>query len=279
MSHVETDLGAFFAAAATAGRELNPGLAAVLPLVAVAPAALQEGLSRGEPAVVLAPPYVPTGDFVAACRRMAVVIGRHQPAAAAGAGAVADGMAAATEADVADLARAVVQGSSDLLWAWCEERQLPPEQLYMVTELAARPFLHAYARSLEGRFKPDRWRERYCPVCGRRPNVAFVDGENRKYLHCPGCATQWETRRFHCSLCGHDDRGSLHFLTVEEWPAWRIETCSKCQGYMKVMDQREPGAWSPDLDLFVADGQTLVLDMAAQQRGFRKPELSGGVGH
>jgi len=270
------DLVALFADAADVARRLVPDPSLLQSPESVSPEAVQKGLQQSQPVVVTAPPRVPAPAFVAAWQAMADVVERHRPEESPSIRRCRSVLEEATE-DTEQLAAAALRHHLEVLWDWASARALEPQWLYFVSELAARPFLHALAASWADRLDLKVWRARRCPICGRSPNVGIIQGDNFKQLHCPGCGTRWPTRRYACGLCGEDDRGALHFLVADEWPGWRIETCNRCRGYLKVIDYREPGTWSPDQDLFVEDARTLILDEIAQQHGYGKPEGNGGT--
>lgn len=271
------ELVALFADAADAGRRLAPDPSLLTFPDPVNPEAVQKGLQQSRPVLVTAPPRVPAPSFVAAWQTMADVVERHRPEAAPSLHRCRSALEGASPG-VEPLADAVLRHDLETLWEWASARELEPQWLYFVGELAARPFLHAFAAGWADRLDLNVWRAHRCPMCGRSPNVGIIQGDNFKRLHCPGCGTRWPARRYACSLCGEDDRGALHFLVTEAWPGWRIETCNRCRSYLKVIDYREPGTWSPDQDLFVEDARTLILDEIAREQGYGKPEGTGGTG-
>ncbi|MBO8141224.1 MAG: formate dehydrogenase accessory protein FdhE [Firmicutes bacterium] len=273
----ESELGRMFAEAADAARKRSTGRSILALPVEAYLDTVRAGLRRGMPVVLAAMPQVDPDEYAAAWRVMAEIIKRHQPASRE---ALEQCQVALARMDGAEtLVSGVLSNDTEIIWDWAAERGLDMRWLYLASELAARPFLHRLKDAFAPHLDFQVWRERYCPVCGRRPNVGAIYGENSKRLHCPGCGTMWPTRRYQCGLCGQDDEGALNFLVVEEWPGWRIETCRRCRGYLKVIDYREPGVWSSDPDLFVEDARTLILDAVAEERGYRKPELGGGMFH
>lgn len=277
MHEPTNELSALFVEAAEAARRLAPAPSHLQPPDPVNVQAVQDGLRRSQPVVLTAPPRVSPADFAAAWQRMAAVVERHRPEGAAAIGRCRSALIEGSQG-AEGFVIAVLQHDTETLWDWAWARNLDPQWLYLVSELAARPFLKAFAAVWVDRLDVSRWRATRCPICGRSPNVGVIQGDNFKRLHCPGCSTQWPVRRYGCGWCGADDRGALHFFVVDQWPGWRVETCNRCRRYLKVIDYREPGTWSPDQDLLVEDARTLTLDVIAQEQGYGKPEARGGNG-
>lgn len=244
-----------------------------------APKDIKDALRRGLPLLKLATPKVRPDLFLKSWQTMADLVARHDPEATDDIARLSDALTAAGES-VEELVSAVLRNNTEFIWDWAVARDVSPQWLYFIGEFAARPFLRAFAEDMAKDETFQEWTKRYCPVCGRRPNVGVIRSENLKSLHCPGCSTLWPTRRYECGLCGQaGEDGALHFLQVDQWPHWRIEICDRCKGYLKVIDYREMGAWKPGQDLFVEDARTLPLDAVAQEEGYTKPGLEGGVDH
>lgn len=240
---------------------------------------IRDALRRGLPLLKLAAPKIPPDLFLESWQAMADIVARHEPEAADDIARCGNALTA-EDGVTEKLVAAVLWNNTEFIWDWAVAREVSPQWLYFISEFAARPFLRAFAENIGKDETYEQWTKRYCPVCGRRPNVGVIRGENLKSLHCPGCSTLWPTRRYDCGLCGQAaEDGALHFLQVDQWPHWRIEICDRCQGYLKVIDHREVGAWRPGQDLFVEDARTLPLDAVAQQEGYTKPSLEGGVDH
>ncbi|HUB16872.1 MAG TPA: formate dehydrogenase accessory protein FdhE [Acetobacteraceae bacterium] len=103
-----------------------------------------------------------------------------------------------------------------------------------------------------------------CPVCGSMPVGAMVTASGRapgtRYLHCGLCATAWNHVRAVCVNCG-ESRGLVLRSIEGAESAVKAETCSVCQGYIKVFYQEQDMQVEPlgddlaslDLDLLVAE--------------------------
>jgi FdhE protein len=121
---------------------------------------------------------------------------------------------------------------------------------------------------------PRGWTAGYCPVCAAWPTLVELRGlERRRVLRCGRCATGWERDVLHCAFCGERDhrrQGSL--VPDQEAELVRVEVCHSCQGYVKcVTTLRAKAPWAVALD----DLRTLPLDIAALERGYRRPERPG----
>jgi FdhE protein len=142
---------------------------------------------------------------------------------------------------------------------------------------AVAPLLRAYAERLvpliERVDNGAGWQRGYCPVCGAWPVLAELRGvELARYLRCGACGSGWRSLRLLCAYCGNDDYRSLQTLTVEGEQRFRVSVCEKCHGYLKVANAFDP---LPAEVLALDDVASLHLDVAAIERGYRRPGGSG----
>jgi hypothetical protein len=97
-----------------------------------------------------------------------------------------------------------------------------------------------------------------CPACGGAPVASvLVDrpaAHNARYCVCATCATQWNTVRVSCVLCGSTD-GIAYFHIEDRDDGISAETCESCRGYVKLLSQVE----YPNLDPVVDDVASLFL--------------------
>ena len=111
-----------------------------------------------------------------------------------------------------------------------------------------------------------------CPACGGAPVASvLVDrpaAHNARYCVCATCATQWNTVRVSCVLCGSTD-GIAYYHIEGRDDGISAETCESCRGYVKLLSQVE----YPNLDPVVDDVASLALDLELQDAGWRR----GGV--
>jgi len=117
------------------------------------------------------------------------------------------------------------------------------------------------------------WQPGYCPVCGAWPLMAELRGvELAQFLRCSACGSGWRSRRILCTYCGNDDFRDLRTLQVEDELRFRLAVCERCKGYLKIGNAFDP----PPAELLPLDDLASVhLDVAAIERGYRRPEGSG----
>jgi FdhE protein len=139
--------------------------------------------------------------------------------------------------------------------------------------LAAMPLLQACARVHESRI-PAAWTRGYCPVCGAWPVLAELVGIDRsRRVRCGRCAAAWALPPLQCPFCGEHDHERLGSLVPEATRETRfVETCNSCGGYIKTLTTLQScGA----LELAIRDLDTVVLDLAALDRGLARPDGLG----
>jgi FdhE protein len=117
-----------------------------------------------------------------------------------------------------------------------------------------------------------------CPACGGAPVACvLVDrpgAHNARYCVCATCATQWNSVRVTCVLCGATEGIAYHHIEGSD-DGIAAETCNACQGYVKLLSQAE----HPELDPMADDVASLGLDLLLQDAGWRRgavnPFLTG----
>jgi FdhE protein len=148
-----------------------------------------------------------------------------------------------------------------------------PQALRVAGQMAALPLLHACARALASAVAPSWW-EGYCPVCGAWPAVAEYTGlERKRQLRCSRCSTGWAIPTLRCVFCDETRHAELGYLTLEDGDDTRkIEICRTCSGYLKGHSTvRSLAPWALLLD----DLTTVHLDLAALERGYKRPARPG----
>ncbi|WP_243694511.1 formate dehydrogenase accessory protein FdhE [Aquifex aeolicus] len=132
------------------------------------------------------------------------------------------------------------------------------------------PILYTFADKVK--FEHERWFKNYCPVCGSKPSVSFImdteDWEGARFLRCSVCLTDWLYVRTKCVNCGNVEDDSLDYFISSELDYIEIQTCKKCNSYIKIIDLRKDGLAVPDLE----DIASVSLDLWAQEQGFIKVE-------
>jgi FdhE protein len=135
------------------------------------------------------------------------------------------------------------------------------------------PLLHACRRRWAGAIPKD-WSRGYCPVCGAWPGFAEVCGvERTRFLRCVRCGSAWQAHGLWCPYCEARDHAVLGSLVPEQGaPAWAIEVCNACRGYLKAFTRLKV---SPPEQTLLDDIASVELDLAAAGRGYRRPEGAG----
>jgi len=133
-------------------------------------------------------------------------------------------------------------------------------------QAALRPFLIAHAEALRGLIKQDLWRRRKCPICGGKPDFAFLEKERgARWLLCSRCDTEWLFQRLECPFCGTQNQDDLSYLTDEQ-ELYRLYICEKCHSYIKAIDLRKTDA---EVLLPLERVITADMDRQAEEAGYR----------
>ena len=128
-----------------------------------------------------------------------------------------------------------------------------------------RPFLTSHAETLTSSIDQERWRRKYCPICGGSPDFAFLDKERgSRWLLCSRCDTEWIFQRLECPYCGTQDQKALAYLTDDEG-LYRLYTCEQCKRYLKAIDLRQAKA---EILLPLERFYTLDMDSQARKQGY-----------
>src|SRR2546425_11456281 len=141
--------------------------------------------------------------------------------------------------------------------------------LRILAPIIAMPMLHACRRAWADRV-PTGWASGDCPVCGGWPSLAEIRGlDGSRHLRCGGCGGDWRTEWLLCPFCGERDHGNLGSLvSPESLERQKIEVCDGCRGYLKTLTTLVP---IPPAHVVLQDLATLVLDVAALEKGYRRP--------
>lgn len=146
------------------------------------------------------------------------------------------------------------------------EQCVSEEFLSATVQATLRPFLMAHSEALCGLVKQEWWRRRNCPVCGGKPDFAFLDKQlGGRWLLCSRCDAQWLFQRLECPYCGTQNKDDLFYLT-DDHEIYRLYTCEKCHSYIKAVDLRKTDA---EVLLPLERVLTLDLDRQAGEAGYR----------
>ncbi|MBI2908467.1 MAG: formate dehydrogenase accessory protein FdhE [Chloroflexi bacterium] len=129
-----------------------------------------------------------------------------------------------------------------------------------------KPYLTAGAETVAQLVDQESWRRGYCPICGGRADLAFLDKETgARWLLCARCDSQWLFQRLECPYCGNNDQGKLSYL-IDDEEKYRLYLCESCKCYLKALDLRHGGE-EPLLPLERL--LTLDLDRQGRDAGYR----------
>jgi FdhE protein len=179
----------------------------------------------------------------------------------------------ARKIDAIALLEAALRHDDARIDALADSGGVDPSTLRVAGQMAVLPLLQACARGLAPDVPPAWW-EGYCPVCGAWPVVAEYTGlERKRQLRCGRCGVGWAIPLLRCVFCDETHHDNLGYLTPEAGEQTRrIEICNTCKGYLKAVTTVRPLApWA----ILVDDLTTVPLDIAALERGYRRPERPG----
>ncbi|PKM75747.1 MAG: hypothetical protein CVU90_16040 [Firmicutes bacterium HGW-Firmicutes-15] len=147
---------------------------------------------------------------------------------------------------------------------------IPIELLSFTVDHALRPFLRLWAEPHYSTLAEDESRSwsfaPVCPFCGAQSNFSRLRAtDGHRFMFCEHCFTEWATQNIYCVHCGNDNPNTIQYLAVENDDAYQIYTCEECKGYLKTFDERKQ---SEQTDLFIANIETIYLDMLAQEKGY-----------
>jgi FdhE protein len=250
-----------------------------MPRLSLPPKYLAAKLLRGVPALCGEPIPVPVALLSPALGLICDALGRG------GAGQAANHIRTQldeTRMDAGSLLTASLKRDQSAIRSGAEHRGLSPDLLWLVAELAVSPFAHLLEQALfapAGAGSPlrgalDAWSHGYCPLCTSWPALAEVSAAHR-VLRCSFCSLAWELNGRACVYCGDAGETFAASTPNQERKDRRLETCGACGGYLKTVDVQ---AFSPFPLLAISDLETMDLDVAAMERGFRRPPLKE-LGH
>jgi len=158
---------------------------------------------------------------------------------------------------------------------WFEDKNLPagtvadkPSEYLLdnIIQASLSPFLVSHSRDLLTKIDPERWRRRYCPICGGIPDFASLDKESgARWLLCSRCNAEWLFQRLECPYCGTTDQNALAYFTTDE-ELYRLYVCEQCKHYLKAIDLRQAG---PEVSLPLERLATMDIDAQAREQGYR----------
>ena len=118
------------------------------------------------------------------------------------------------------------------------------ELLAAIVSAVTRPFLEEYAAALSEKVDQAAWGRRYCPVCGGKPDFAYLhEDDGARWLVCSRCDSRWRFSRVGCPHCGNDKQDDLfYFAEKDGLSKYRLYVCERCRSYIKTVDLRHAGS-------------------------------------
>ena len=109
----------------------------------------------------------------------------------------------------------------------------------------------------------ERWRRRYCPICGGNADFAFLDKERgARWLLCSRFAAEWLFQRLECPYCGTTDQNALAYFADDEG-LYRLYVCEQCKRSLKAIDLRQAKS-----EVLIPLERLLTLDIDAQAKEY-----------
>lgn len=179
----------------------------------------------------------------------------------------------AARADGIAMLDAAVAMDEARLWRLADGLGVDRGVVAALAPLLVLPLLQACRHAWEARIATT-WDDAACPVCGAWTAFAEARGlEPSCRLRCARCGAGWGTATStRCPFCGEHDRTKLSALVVEATAGTRlVALCTACRTYLKVVTT---AIACPPTDVVLLDLATVDLDVAALQRGYKRPRGS-----
>jgi FdhE protein len=163
-----------------------------------------------------------------------------------------------------EMAKSWYNGSS--LSPWAHDCGIDEVLLSSAIDCAMKPFLVAQAKNFMKSFPQDMWRRGYCPVCGSKPDFAYLDKERgARWLLCSRCDTEWLFQRLECPYCGNNHQDGLAYYTDDK-ELYRLYVCQRCRTYLKAIDLRHAES---EILLPLERVLTADMDRQGQEKGYK----------
>lgn len=149
---------------------------------------------------------------------------------------------------------------------WADPHGIDKELLAAAIHGAIKPFLAARAEALIGLVPQKQWRREYCPICGGKPDFAYLDKERgARWLLCSRCDAEWLFQRLQCPYCNTQDQNALAYFT-DESELYRLYICKRCKSYLKAIDLRRTES---EILLPLERVLTVDMDRQGEEEGYR----------
>ncbi|MFC1935156.1 formate dehydrogenase accessory protein FdhE [Chloroflexota bacterium] len=161
----------------------------------------------------------------------------------------------------------------EVVKAWYDGTPLPEAEpgasqtlLIATTQATLHPFLILQAEALMPLVNQESWRRGYCPICGGKPDIAWLTKETgARWLLCSRCDAQWLFQRLECPYCGTQNQDALAYFTDSDG-LYRLYVCEECRSYIKAIDLRRTES---EILLPLERVLTLDLDRQGYEAGYK----------
>lgn len=166
-----------------------------------------------------------------------------------------------------DILNAVLSDDHEMIQDKAEEMHLLASELTFFAISSMLPSIQTCTTQLSVYLNDQTWNKMYCPICGKDPDIGFLDENGKKHLVCSFCTNTWDVKRMGCTFCDTVDSKQQHYFFSDEEKEYRVDLCDNCQKYLKMIDLREiTRKFYPPLEQI----STLHLDMKAQEKGYKQ---------
>lgn len=166
----------------------------------------------------------------------------------------------------------IFTGEEDFVINEIKNAGLNSELFIFLARLSVQPLAKVLNSKLKDFVDEKLWLQGYCPICGEKPSIAELRGEEgKKYLHCSFCGYEWLYKRLSCPFCNNDDHQTLGYFYAENEEGYRIDVCDKCKKYIKTIDSRK---LSQPINLEIEDWCTIHLDLIAKEKNYQKEKTT-----
>ena len=104
--------------------------------------------------------------------------------------------------------------------------------------------------------------------------VGWLGAHGARFCSCFLCGTLWNIVRIKCVLC--DSTEGIGYQEIDGGPGTvKAETCDKCHGWVKILQQQKDPAIEPIADDVASLGLDLLMREGPYRRGGFNPFLAG----
>jgi len=194
----------------------------------IPPSIVSSRLAEGFPALTFEDLKLKWEDVQALCSKVTDTVFEHYPS-----------IANRTLIDITCTRSTIQQWYNNSSLVFNNHHNVQEALLNSLIQFTIEPFLSVYVRELVPLINQEQWRRRECPICGSKPDFAFLDKDNgARWLLCSRCNMEWLFQRIECPSCGTQNNKSLSYFT-DDVGLYRLYVCEECKSYLKAIDLRQ----------------------------------------